>query len=134
MAEKVHGPIPKPVGFSYLWGDAAQELERLAPVARIVNLETSITTSQDYDPKGRNYRMHPANTPCLTAFKIDCCELANNHVLDWGPAGLTETRAVLHSAGMSTPLPVMTSPHRKSVVAGTCCYFRSTGMSPTDRR
>jgi len=26
--------------------------------------------------------MHPANTRCLTAAKIDCCVLANNHVLD----------------------------------------------------
>src|SRR5579872_3924197 len=75
MAEKAHGPIPRPVSFSYIWGDAAAELERLAPAARIVNLETSITTSEDYDPKGINYRMHPANTPCLAAAKIDCCVL-----------------------------------------------------------
>jgi poly-gamma-glutamate synthesis protein (capsule biosynthesis protein) len=38
----------------------------------------------------------------LTAAKIDCCGLANNHVLDWGRAGLAETLAVLHSAGIKT--------------------------------
>jgi poly-gamma-glutamate synthesis protein (capsule biosynthesis protein) len=102
MAEKAHGPIPRPVSFSYIWGDAAAELERLAPAARIVNLETSITTNEDYDAKGINYRMHPANTPCLAAAKIDCCVLANNHVLDWGRAGLTETLATLNSAGIQT--------------------------------
>ena len=102
MAEKVSGPVPKLLGFSYIWGDAISELEQAAPAARIVNLETSITISEDYDPKGINYRMHPANTPCLTAAKIDCCGLANNHVLDWGSAGLTETLAVLHSAGIKT--------------------------------
>lgn len=102
MAERASGPIRKPVSFSYIWGDAGAELERLAPQAQIVNLETSITTSEDYDRKGINYRMHPANTPCLTAAKIDCCVLANNHVLDWGRAGLTETLDALHRAGIQT--------------------------------
>ena len=51
LAEKVSGPIPKPVAFSYIWGDAAVELDRVASAARIVNLETSITTSGDYEPK-----------------------------------------------------------------------------------
>jgi len=102
MAERSHGPIPKPVSFSYVWGDAAGELDKVAPDARIVNLETSITTSEDYDPKGINYRMHPGNTPCLTAAKIDCCVLANNHVLDWGRTGLAETLSVLHGAGIKT--------------------------------
>ena len=41
--------------------------------------------------KGIHYRMHPANMRCLTAAQIDCCVLANNHVLDWGYAGLAET-------------------------------------------
>lgn len=102
MAERANGPIAKPVRFSYIWGDALEELERAAPQARIVNLETSITTNEDYPPKGINYRMHPANIPCLTAAKLDCCALANNHVLDWGQAGLTETLAVLRSAGIQT--------------------------------
>jgi hypothetical protein len=42
-----------------------------------------------------NYRMSPENAPCLTAAGLDCCVLANNHVLDWGPAGLIETLDVL---------------------------------------
>jgi len=66
------------------WGDALPELERQAPDARIVNLETSVTRSEHYwRDKGIHYRMHPSNGPCLTAAKIDCCVLANNHVLDW---------------------------------------------------
>jgi poly-gamma-glutamate capsule biosynthesis protein CapA/YwtB (metallophosphatase superfamily) len=102
MAENASGPIAKPVDFSYIWGDTADELDRVAPVARILNLETSITTSDNYEPKGINYRMHPANTPCLTAAKIDCCVLANNHVLGWGPSGLTDTLATLPQAGIKT--------------------------------
>ena len=102
MAENANGRIPQPVDFSYIWGDAVQELDRMAPSARIINLETSLTTSEDHVPKGINYRMHPANTPCLTALKINCCVLANNHVIDWGRSGLAETLATLRSAGIKT--------------------------------
>ena len=102
LAEKVHGHIPRPVHFSYIWGDALEELERFTPDIRIVNLETSVTTSEAYELKGIHYRMHPANVPCLTAAGIDCCVLANNHTLDWGPEGLVETMAVLQGAGLKT--------------------------------
>jgi poly-gamma-glutamate capsule biosynthesis protein CapA/YwtB (metallophosphatase superfamily) len=102
MAERANGPIPKPVDFSYIWGDALEELDRMMPVARIVNLETSVTTSRDYEAKGINYRMHPANIPCLSAAKIDCCVLANNHVLDWGRSGLESTIDTLKLAGIKT--------------------------------
>jgi poly-gamma-glutamate synthesis protein (capsule biosynthesis protein) len=102
MAEQTNGPIPKPVDFSYLWGDAREELDRMEPAARIINLETSITTSDHYEPKGINYRMHPANTQCLSAAKIDCCVLANNHVLDWGRSGLVDTLSALRNAGIKT--------------------------------
>lgn len=102
MAEQADGQIPKPVSFSYVWGDALEELDRAAPDARIINLETSITASNDYEPKGINYRMRPANTPCLSAAKIACCVLANNHVLDWGRAGLSETLGALRQAGIKT--------------------------------
>lgn len=44
--------------------------------------------------------MNPGNIPCITAAKIDCCVLANNHVLDWGYAGLTETLSALAEAGI----------------------------------
>lgn len=99
LAEMAHGPIAKPVDFSYIWGDALEELARVSPDVRIINLEASITRSKDYwRGKGINYRMHPKNIPCITAAKIDCCSLANNHVLDWGDAGLAETLETLHKA------------------------------------
>ena len=102
LAERAHGLIRKPVDFSYIWGDALKEFERFVPDIRMMNLETSITTSGEYEPKGINYRMHPANTPSLTAAGIDCCVVANNHVLDWGVPGLLETLANLRSAGIKT--------------------------------
>lgn len=101
LAEGVNGPIRAPVGDRYIWGDALAELET-GVEARIVNLETSVTTSPDAAPKGINYRMHPANLAVLTAAGIDCCVLANNHTLDWGRAGLLETVAKLHDAKIAT--------------------------------
>jgi poly-gamma-glutamate synthesis protein (capsule biosynthesis protein) len=99
LAERRNGPIARPIGFSYLWGDALEELSRLRPDLRAINLETSITTSSEFWPgKGINYRMHPDNVPCLTEAKIDFCSLANNHTLDWGYSGLAETMEVLARA------------------------------------
>jgi poly-gamma-glutamate capsule biosynthesis protein CapA/YwtB (metallophosphatase superfamily) len=107
LAEKVNGPIPAPVDFSYIWGDALEEFRIALPDARIINLETAVTTRSGFWPgKGINYRMNPRNIPCITAANIDCCVLANNHVLDWGYAGLDET------------LDVLTGAHLKAAGAG----------------
>jgi poly-gamma-glutamate synthesis protein (capsule biosynthesis protein) len=101
LAESASGPIPRPVDFSYIWGDALQELANVRPCARVINLETSVTRSDDYwRGKGINYRMHPANVSCITAAHIDCCVLANNHVLDYGHSGLLETIETLQRAGV----------------------------------
>lgn len=102
LAEALHGPIPKPVDFSYVWGTALAELERAAPDARIINLETAVTTSRAVAPKAIHYRMHPRNSPTLTAARVDCAVLANNHVLDWGYAGLEETLETLNDIGIRT--------------------------------
>ena len=91
LAEDANGPIPRGVGPSYVWGSALEELDRMRPDLRIINLETSITRSVNYEPKGINYRMSPENADCLKAADIDCCVLGNNHVLDWGCAGLLDT-------------------------------------------
>ncbi|HEY5602248.1 MAG TPA: CapA family protein, partial [Gammaproteobacteria bacterium] len=101
IAEQANGPIPKPVDFAYIWGDALDELERAD--VRVINLETSVTTSADYERgKGIHYRMHPKNIPVISAAGIDCCVLANNHVLDWGRKGLAETLRTLAGAHIQT--------------------------------
>lgn len=103
LAEKANGPIPRPVAFDYVWGDALAEWALVGPDVRIVNLETAVTSRDDWQRgKGIHYRMHPANVPCLTAAGIDCCVLANNHVLDWGYAGLAETLETLRRAQLRT--------------------------------
>lgn len=102
LAEQSNGPIPKPVDFAYVWGDALDELDRRTPDARLINLETSVTSASEPEPKGINYRMNPENVPVITAASIDCCALANNHVMDWGTRGLLETLRTLESAGVQT--------------------------------
>jgi poly-gamma-glutamate synthesis protein (capsule biosynthesis protein) len=102
LAERASGPIPRRVDAAYVWGDALAELERISPDARIVNLETSVTRSEDAETKGITYRMHPDNVACLTAARISVCALANNHVGDYGAAGLVETLVTLASAGVKT--------------------------------
>ncbi|WP_284735679.1 CapA family protein [Dongia deserti] len=101
LAEAANGPIPAPVPFGYIWGDALAELDVARPDARIINLETSVTASPELWPKGINYRMHPANLPCFGAARIDCCCLANNHVLDCGYTGLTDTIEALRHADIA---------------------------------
>ncbi len=102
LAEEVNGPIPHPVPVDYIWGDALEELDRSAPDLRIVNLETAITRSDDWWPdKAIHYRMSPENARCLRAACIDACALANNHVLDWGQAGLAQTLRTLGALGIA---------------------------------
>jgi len=102
LAAQASGPIPTPVDFSYIWGAALDEWKRARPDLRIINLETSITRNDAYEAKGINYRMSPENAACLVAAGIDCCALANNHVLDWERRGLLDTLATLEHLHIAT--------------------------------
>ncbi len=101
LAEAVNGPIPRPVDYSWPWGEALAVLDEAAADVRVVNLETSITRSGEFAPgKAVHYRMHPANLPGLATGRPDACALANNHVLDFGRRGLEETLEALADAGL----------------------------------
>lgn len=102
LAEDQNGPVPRAAPLDYPWGDALDVFDRLAPDVRVANLETSVTGADTPLPKGINYRMAPAHVGCLTAARLDVCVLANNHVLDFGDAGLRETITTLHAAGLRT--------------------------------
>lgn len=141
LAEKKNGPIPKPLSYRALWGDVLEILDQAAPDLRIINLETSITRSEDHDRnKGIHYRMHPANAAFLTVARVDCCSLANNHTLDWGRPGLIETLATLHTAGVvtagagadvaeATQPAILTAPGKpRVIVAAAGCA--SSGIAP----
>jgi poly-gamma-glutamate capsule biosynthesis protein CapA/YwtB (metallophosphatase superfamily) len=100
LAEAVNGPIPRPVDFAWPWGEALDVMEAIAPDVRVMNLETSVTRSDDVaEDKAVHYRMSPENLHCLTVARPDAIALANNHVLDFGYRGLEDTRAALTAAG-----------------------------------
>jgi len=99
LAEGLHGPVPRAANFTYIWGEALEEFRKSD--VRIINLETSVTVGgQPCRNKEVLYRMSPRNAECLTAARIDCCCLANNHILDWGFEGLSETLETLDKIGI----------------------------------
>jgi poly-gamma-glutamate capsule biosynthesis protein CapA/YwtB (metallophosphatase superfamily) len=101
LAARANGHIPQPVDWSWPWGDGLELLTATGCDARIINLETSITTSDDYARgKAVHYRMSPGNIAALVAAEPDACVLANNHVLDFGRSGLLETLDVLGVSGL----------------------------------
>jgi poly-gamma-glutamate capsule biosynthesis protein CapA/YwtB (metallophosphatase superfamily) len=103
LAERRSGPIPRAVGPEYIWGDALEALDDSGAAMRVINLETAVTDrGRPWPGKGIHYRMHPANLGALRAAAVDCCVLANNHVLDWSHEGLDQTLSALHEAGLAS--------------------------------
>lgn len=101
LAERANGPIPRPVDWRWPWGELLAFVDEAAPDVRLINLETTITAGGDFaHGKPVCYRMHPDNVLALSAFRPDVCTLANNHVLDFGYRGLTDTLAALAQAGI----------------------------------
>lgn len=101
LAALYNGAIPAGRGWDYVWGDALAIFDSLQADLRIVNLETAITArGAPWPNKPVHYRMHPLNVAALRAARIDCCALANNHTLDFGPQGLVDTLDALDAAGL----------------------------------
>src|SRR5690606_27796751 len=131
LAEQANGRVPRPVDDTWPGGDALAVLDAAAPDLRLVNLETSVTRSDDVAVgKTVHYRMTPENVGCLTAARLDVCVLANNHVLDFGARGLADTVATLAGVGIATvgagadraaaERPAVLSPGGRRVVVASC--------------
>ncbi|HYB82096.1 MAG TPA: CapA family protein [Mycobacterium sp.] len=102
LAEDANGPMPRPVDWTWPWGEVLAILDEVSPDVRLVNLETTITVGDEFaDRKAIHYRMSPDNLPALTALRPDACALANNHILDFGHRGLTDTLEALTHAGVA---------------------------------
>src|SRR6516225_3152607 len=52
LAEQTNGLIPRRNEPSYVWGAALEQLARIQPDARVINLETAVTRSNDRVQKG----------------------------------------------------------------------------------
>jgi poly-gamma-glutamate capsule biosynthesis protein CapA/YwtB (metallophosphatase superfamily) len=121
LAEQTNGSIPAPVDFAWPWGEALTILDEFAPDVRLINLETSITARGEFAPrKGVHYRMHPDNVGCLTAIRPDICSLANNHILDFGYDGLTDTVRVLADVGIDSAGAGLDVEHAERPAAVPC--------------
>ena len=81
---------------SYLWGDILPVINKAD--LRIINLETTFTTSNEAVPKVFNFKADPAMVACLQKAAIDVVSIANNHILDFGIQGLVDTLKVLDNA------------------------------------
>jgi poly-gamma-glutamate synthesis protein (capsule biosynthesis protein) len=67
------------------------------------NLEGSITLATEGNPRKRfQFRMPPGTSAGLKAAGFDLVLLGNNHVLDFGPAGFSDTLADTEAAGLPT--------------------------------
>ena len=65
----------------------------------MVNLETAITTRGTAVVKDFTFRAPPAAFTALAGAGVDVATVANNHGLDYGPVGLTDTLAAARAAG-----------------------------------
>src|SRR5580693_2277897 len=63
-----------------------------------VNLETAVTSRGRPQPKTYHFRTTPVAFTALRDAGIDLATMANNHVLDYGQAGLADTLAAAQAA------------------------------------
>jgi poly-gamma-glutamate capsule biosynthesis protein CapA/YwtB (metallophosphatase superfamily) len=117
-AEPTAAPAPVTLAFA---GDVhfeddvrtrlADPATTLAPIAdvlsaadlTVVNLETAITERGTPEPKTYAFRVGPVALDALAAAGVDVVTMANNHAVDYGRDGLTDTLAAVESS----PLPVV---------------------------
>lgn len=76
-----------------IWGTLHPLLQKTD--YNIVNLETTLTSSEEKIPKTFNFKASPEKIASLLAGPIHAVNLANNHILDFGEEGLRETLKTL---------------------------------------
>jgi len=69
----------------------------------MVNLETAITSRGQEQPKEFHFRTTPQSLRALDAAGVDVVTMANNHAVDYGPVGLSDSLA----ARRASPIKVV---------------------------
>lgn len=85
--------------YAYPWGNILPLLH--ANDINIINLETTLTRSESVVPKVFNFKATPDKMQTLVNAQITICNLANNHIGDFGIEGLQETITVLDQADIA---------------------------------
>lgn len=66
----------------------------------VINLEGSLTTSNDRQDKMWNHKGDPEYVKIMTGSSVEVATMGNNHRLDYGQSGCDETEQVLTEAGI----------------------------------
>jgi poly-gamma-glutamate capsule biosynthesis protein CapA/YwtB (metallophosphatase superfamily) len=66
----------------------------------VVNLETAVTTRGTAEPKKYLFRAPPSAYQAIRAAGVDAVSLANNHALDYGQTGLSDSLSHARAAGV----------------------------------
>jgi poly-gamma-glutamate capsule biosynthesis protein CapA/YwtB (metallophosphatase superfamily) len=93
---QAHASLERPWGLAL---DAIRPDLQAADLA-LANLESPLTSQPLLHP-GYDLRGPGTAAGALSAADLDLVSLANNHALDAGPAGLSDTRAALQAVGVS---------------------------------
>lgn len=67
----------------------------------IINLEGSLTTSEDRQDKKWNHKGDPEYVQIMSGSSVEVATMGNNHRLDYGQSGCDETMEVLEAAGIT---------------------------------
>ncbi len=86
-------------GYRYPWGSMLDVLH--STDLNLINLETTLTRSTRLVPKTFNFKADTDKVQCLLEARIDVCNLANNHIMDFHTEGMLETLTTLEDAGIS---------------------------------
>lgn len=85
------------------WRTRFSEVSRILAGHDVVigNLETPMTTAEKrYGGKSAYIKAAPVDVEVLKYLNVSCVSLANNHIMDFGLAGLDETIATLEGANV----------------------------------
>lgn len=82
-----------------LYGRGIRDVLGAADLA-IVNLECPFTERGEKLTKNFNFRARPEMVEILKRASIDAVTVANNHAMDYGADGMTDTRTTLDHAGI----------------------------------
>ena len=85
-------------GYDYFFANVRDLFE--ADDLTIVNLEGPLTTAEKPRKHGYVFKADPACVQILTGSSVELCNLANNHSMDYGVAGLKQTAEVLAENGI----------------------------------
>lgn len=86
-------------GYDYFFENVRELFE--SDDLTIVNLEGPLTTSDDLrSGRAFNFRGAPEYVNILSGSSVEIANVANNHAMDFGEAGLSETASVLETAGI----------------------------------